>query len=149
ALAYALAVALFAAGIATVLYFGKGLELAPGAAAAPRPEAGLLSRLHENAADPLSRLLLPVIVIIIPPRSGGWALQRLGQPAVIGEIAAGILLGPSLLGWVWPDAAEFVFPAASLGTLGLLAQIGVCVFMFVVGLELEIALLRKKAHAAI
>jgi len=68
---------------------------------------------------------------------------------VIGEITAGILLGPSLFGWVWPGAAGFIFPKESLGILQLFSQIGVCLFMFVVGLELELAHLRQRARAAL
>jgi Kef-type K+ transport system membrane component KefB len=71
------------------------------------------------------------------------------QPAVIGEMIAGILLGPSCLGMLSPGAQAFVFPAASLGTLQLLSQIGVILFMFVVGIELDVQHLRQRAHAAV
>jgi Kef-type K+ transport system membrane component KefB len=67
----------------------------------------------------------------------------------VGEVLAGILLGPSLLGWLWPAAAGFLFPPDSLGVLRLLSQIGVCLFMFVVGLELDASHLRQKAHAVL
>lgn len=68
---------------------------------------------------------------------------------MIGEIAAGVLLGPSLLGWMMPDASAFLFPSASMPTLQLLSQVGVLLFMFVVGVELEPSYLRGKAHAAV
>jgi Kef-type K+ transport system membrane component KefB len=68
---------------------------------------------------------------------------------VVGEVLAGILLGPSLLGWMWPEASAVIFPKESLGVLKLLSQIGVCLFMFVVGLELEIGHLRNKARTAV
>src|SRR6185436_16271452 len=74
---------------------------------------------------------------------------RFRQPAVIGEMLAGILLGPSLLGWLWPQAQAFVFPATSLGALRLLSQIGVVLFMFLVGIDLDAAHLRRMAHAAV
>jgi len=73
----------------------------------------------------------------------------MGQPAVIGEMIAGILLGPSCLGMLSPGAQAFVFPAASLDTLQLLSQIGIILFMFVVGIELDVQHLRQRAHAAV
>ena len=105
--------------------------------------------LLQNFQSPLARLLLQFIVIILATRILGMLFRRFGQPSVIGEIAAGILLGPSLLGWLWPASAKFLFPASSLGTLQLFSQIGVCVFMFVVGMELDLAQVRQRARAAI
>ncbi len=82
-------------------------------------------------------------------RIAGRVFVRFGQPAVIGEMTAGILLGPSLLGWLLPDTFLFVFPKESFGVLQLFSQIGVCVFMFVVGLELDVANLRLRAQTAV
>jgi Kef-type K+ transport system membrane component KefB len=62
---------------------------------------------------------------------------------------AGLALGPSLLGWTWPAASQFLFPAASLGTLSLFSQVGVILFMFVAGLELDTSHLRHRAHTAV
>ena len=105
--------------------------------------------LLENFNSPLARLLFQFIVIILATRLVGSLFTRFGQPPVIGEITAGILLGPSLFGWLWPGASDFIFPKESLGVLQLISQIGVCVFMFVVGLELDLAHLRLKARAAV
>ena len=105
--------------------------------------------LLENFQTPLARLLLQFIVIILATRIVGALFARFGQPPVIGEITAGILLGPSLFGRVWPDASAFIFPKESLGVLQLFSQIGVCLFMFVVGLELELTHLRQRARAAL
>jgi Kef-type K+ transport system membrane component KefB len=88
-------------------------------------------------------------VIVVVARLVGRLFLKLGQPPVMGEIVAGILLGPSLLGLLSPATMNFLFPASSMEVLKLLSQIGVALFMFVVGLELDVELLRKKAHAAI
>ena len=64
-------------------------------------------------------------------------------------MAAGILLGPSVLGHLWPAAEQFLFPEASLGTLGLLSQLGVLLFMFAVGLELDLSGLWQRARTAV
>jgi Kef-type K+ transport system membrane component KefB len=110
---------------------------------------GPLTQMAGNAESPLPRLLLQLIVIVLAARMLGALASRLKQPPVIGEIAAGVLLGPSLLGWVAPGASAFLFPALSLPTLQLLSQIGVLLFMFVVGVELEASHLRGKAHTAV
>jgi len=110
---------------------------------------GLAGALFENLREPLSILLLQVLVILIAARLVGRLFLKIGQPAVIGEMVAGIILGPSLLGMLSPDAQAFLFPASSLDFLKLLSQIGVIVFMFVVGLDLNLQHLRQKAHAAV
>jgi Kef-type K+ transport system membrane component KefB len=74
---------------------------------------------------------------------------RVGQPPVVGEIAAGIILGPSLLGLMAPSVSATLFPAQSLPTLQMLSQVGVLLFMFVVGGELDVAHLRGRPHAAV
>jgi len=109
----------------------------------------LLSQLLANARNPLSRLLIQLVVIVVAARAFATVALRLGQPPVIGEIAAGVLLGPSLLGWLAPGASAFLFPATSMPTLQLLSQIGVLLFMFVVGLELKPSYLRGRAHVAV
>ena len=103
----------------------------------------------QNARDPLSRLFLQLLVIIGVSRLTGQAFVRFGQPAVIGEMVAGILLGPSLFGLVAPRAFQFVFTAGSLPALQLFSQIGVCLFMFAVGMDLDVSQVRQKAHTAI
>lgn len=99
--------------------------------------------------DQLSQLLLQLIAILIAARVAGALFARAGQPAVIGEMAAGILLGPSLLGWLSPAAFGVLFPEPSLATLQLLSQIGVCLFLFVVGMSVDVSHVRDKASAAV
>jgi Kef-type K+ transport system membrane component KefB len=75
--------------------------------------------------------------------------RAIGQPPVMGEMIAGIVLGPSVLGLFFPQALSFLFPASSLETLRLLSQIGVVLFMFIVGMELDVRHLREKGSAAV
>jgi Kef-type K+ transport system membrane component KefB len=75
----------------------------------------------------------------------GWLIGKMGQPSVVGEIVAGILLGPSLLGWLAPDFSSFLFAPNSLGNLQLISQLGLVLFMFTVGMELDLRILRKSA----
>lgn len=104
---------------------------------------------RDNLRDSLSILLLQLVVIIVTTRLVGKLFQKIGQPSVLGEIVAGILLGPSLLGWLAPGLMAFLFPPASMETLKLLSQIGVVLFMFVVGMELDVVHLRQRAHTAV
>lgn len=96
-------------------------------------------------------LLLGVAVVIAAARIGGRIAQRFRQPAVVGEITAGILLGPSLLGLLPGDPSSWLFPTDVRPLLGALAQIGLVLFMFIVGLELDMRLIngRERAAAAI
>ena len=111
--------------------------------------ASVKSSLQENANDPLSRLFLQLFVVIAVSYAVGWIFTRCGQPAVVGEMMAGVLLGPSIFGLLAPNAFQFVFAPSSLGALRLFSQIGVCLFMFAVGMEMDMTDLRRKAHTAV
>jgi len=111
--------------------------------------ASVKSSLGKNASGPLSRLILQLIVIIAASSVVGLIFTRWRQPAVVGEMVAGILLGPSLFGLLAPDLFHFVFATSTLGVLGLFSQIGVCLFLFVVGMELDVSHVRNKAEAAV
>jgi Kef-type K+ transport system membrane component KefB len=93
-------------------------------------------------------LLLQLLVIVAAGRGLGAVFRRAGQTAVIGEMCAGVLLGPSLLGRIAPGVESRLFPAASLGPLYLISQLGVILFMFTVGLEVDVDRLRRRARAA-
>src|SRR5712691_13393497 len=88
--------------------------------------ASVESSLWDNANDPLTRLFLQLFVVIAVCYVVGWIFTRCGQPAVVGEMMAGVFLGPSVFGLVAPHAFQFVFATSSLGALRLFSQIGVC-----------------------
>lgn len=141
---YALVLAL-AVG-AAVLVLDRGADLAPSRGAV---SAAARSSPAKPGHDPLGVFLLQIVVVAAVARLGGLVAKRLGQPAVVGEIAAGLALGPSLLGALSPDAYAALFPPASLGALKLISQLGVIVFMFLVGLELDLDSLGERTHAAV
>lgn len=103
----------------------------------------------QNLHLPTSTLLLQILTIIIVSRLLGLVFKKMGQPMVIGEIIAGIALGPSLLGLYLPEVSGFIFPPHSLGNLQVLSQIGLILFMFIIGMELNLNVLKNKAHEAI
>lgn len=99
--------------------------------------------------DPMAVLLLQIIVIIACARLFGYLFKKIRQPAVIGEIVAGIILGPSIIGAYFPEINNFLFPAASLSTLSFISQIGLILFMFIIGMELDLKAISKQAYGAV
>lgn len=93
--------------------------------------------------DTTARFLLAVMVIILLSHLLGALLGRLGQPLVIGEILGGLLLGPSLLGWVWPSGQAWLLSPDVVSALNTVAQLGLIVFMFLLGCELRLENPRK------
>jgi hypothetical protein len=108
-----------------------------------------IEQFKENTKHPLSLLLLQILVIIIAARIFSLILTFIGQPSVVGEILAGIFLGPSAMGLLFPDFFHFIFPDSSLGTLQFLSQIGLAFFMFIIGMELDLNVIRSKARDAL
>jgi Kef-type K+ transport system membrane component KefB len=98
---------------------------------------------------PTGHLLLALPLIIVCCVLAGRLARRLGQPPVIGEILTGIALGPSLLGAVWPEGQRWLFPEGMLPVLNALAQLGLVLFMFLVGYELNLGHVRDRGRAAV
>lgn len=109
-----------------------GLVVLAGAATVWGPEL-----VHGRPGDPVARFLFSVAVILLVCHVFGALLRRFGQPAVLGEVIGGLVLGPSVLGLVWPSSQEWLFPAPVLDALGYAAQLGLIVFMFLLGCELR------------
>ncbi|MEU2108434.1 cation:proton antiporter [Streptomyces sp. NPDC019507] len=102
-----------------------------------------------SAAEIMPAVLVAVPVAILACQAGAALLRRFGQPPVIGEIAMGIVLGPSLLGWLWPEAQHWLFPESVLPYTSVLGQLGLLGFMFLVGLELDLGALRGSSRTAV
>ena len=129
-----------------IRYFGEGLFNPPVAETIATAAASATSSTTPHL---LPQVLIALITIITTARIFGAICLRLGQPRVIGEVCAGIALGPSLLGRVAPDLMASLFPSAVSPVLGILAQIGVILYMFLIGLELNSGLLKSKAHVTV
>ncbi|HVI00191.1 MAG TPA: cation:proton antiporter [Enhygromyxa sp.] len=99
--------------------------------------------------DPLPRFIAQIIAIVLLSRVVGLATRKLGQPMVVAEIAAGILLGPSVLGWLLPEVWAGLFAPESLELLHLVSNLGLVLFMFLIGLEFDPKLSRERVRAAL
>lgn len=99
--------------------------------------------------DPLPRFIAQIIAIVLLSRVIGHATRKLGQPMVVAEIAAGILLGPSVLGWLLPGVWAGLFAPESLELLHLVSNLGLVLFMFLIGLEFDPKLSRERVRAAL
>jgi len=142
----------FTALIYLILRQGKSLEIGKNYIR-PVIEKGhwndFVESLSLNLHHPLAILLAQIITIIVVARFCGWIFRKIGQPSVIGEIIAGIVLGPSLLGYYFPEYSIVLFPVESLGNLQFLSQIGLILFMFVIGMELDLKVLKNRAKEAV
>ena len=143
-------------GFSVLIYFliKQGTHLEAGREII-RPSQGasqygqFVESMQHNLAHPLAILLAQIIAIIFVARFFGWIFRKIGQPTVIGEMIAGIVLGPSLLGLYFPEYSALLFPVESLGNLQFLSQIGLILFMFVIGMELDLNALKNKANDAV
>ena len=141
-------VLLIIAAVAIILWIrslGAGLI-------APAPAVGPDLSLRTSGGPPINvflHVLLALAVVIAAARAVGFAFRHLGQPPVIGEVIAGILLGPSLLGQVWPAAAAYLLPTSVAPFLSVIAQVGIILYMFLVGLDLNPEYLRRNPNTVL
>lgn len=143
---YVLAIVLLVVAAWWILQQGKLLEINNGLESSlPKADLPIWHSIQEGLKHPLSLFLLQILTIIAIARLLAWLMNKIGQPTVVGEIVAGILLGPSLLGWVAPDFFGYLFAPSSLGNLQLISQLGLILFMFIVGMELDLRILRNSA----
>jgi Kef-type K+ transport system membrane component KefB/nucleotide-binding universal stress UspA family protein len=141
----------FYIGVAVVAVVAMNFLLRAGSGKhAPAPEGGGKPAGEESidVHHVFWKLLLASVVIIVLARVVGYLFRRIGQPQVMGEIVAGILLGPSVLGELWPTAQHHLFSADVLPFIDVLAQIGLVFFMFLIGLELDVRLIKGRGQAA-
>ena len=144
AAAYAATIAGAALLFLLIRAYGSGLSApAPIAPTLPAPA------MPGPAPDALAHLLIALTAIVVVGRVLRTAFQAIGQPPVIGEVVAGVLLGPSLLGAISPAAYQFVLAPPAVPYLGIVAQLGVVLYMFLVGVELNPDLLRGQVHATV
>lgn len=153
---YSSTIGVFSVLIYSILYLGRvnledgrHLESHPSSFTDSSAWGDFVKSLFESMAHPLAILLLQIVIILLAVRIFGWVCKKIGQPSVIGEIIAGVILGPSLLGAYFPDAFATIFPENSLGSISLLSQVGLILFMFIVGMELDLRVLRTKASNAV
>lgn len=116
---------------------------------APDSEVTVAKAQVSPNADVFFHVLLALMAVVLAGRLLGRVFVYLGQPPVIGEVVAGILLGPSLLGWIAPEVSAYLLPDSVAPFLGVIANLGAVLYMFLVGLELNPGPLRQRAHATI
>lgn len=155
-LTYTLLILTFGLGIALILHYGTILEKTM-LKEIVNPVISTPEAIHHSIDEilfkwfhhPLALLLFQLIVIILITRLFGYLVSFVAQPTVVGEILAGIVLGPSLLGLYFPDMFAILFPKESLSNLNFISQLGLIFFMFVVGMELDFDKIKKQSSASI
>jgi len=139
--------AMLLAGVAIVVlvcHYGQSLVAPP-----PTTHAGAAGAAGPTAPNAVFHVLIALAAVLVTGRLLGSLLRSVGQPPVIGEVLAGIFLGPSLLGHLAPAVSAYVLPSSVAPFLNVVAQLGVILYMFLVGLELNGELLRDRAHSAV
>ena len=142
-------VALYALSLGLALVLLAGVAKLGARLTGTQGNAGFGHSAGGAQLDLLLHVLLALIVIVGATRLLGHAGRWLGQPRVVGEIVAGIALGPSLLGHFAPQVAAFVLPSAVVPLIQVLAQVGVILFMFLVGIDLDPEAIRGKGSSAV
>ena len=146
-LLYALSIVGAVLGFLMIQSWGRAL-VAPAPALDTLDLNGLGAAGHAHAAD-LLHVLLALGAVVALARLLGTLSRLIHQPPVVGEILAGIMLGPSLLGRIAPQTYEYLFPSSVAPPLSIIAQVGVILFMFLIGVELNLGDLRQRGHATV
>ncbi len=107
------------------------------------------TRMMREQLDTMLHVLLALAVVIVVARIIGAIFHWLHQPPVIGEVVGGILLGPSFLGSWYPTLYHYILPDSAAPFLGVISQLGIILYMFLVGLELDLKILRRSGHATL
>lgn len=131
--------------VAGVLFLGIGMADAPAIALAKVAPAVAAPAAHSAFAV----FLLQLLLVLACAKVAGALMRYVGQPSVIGEMLAGILLGPSLFGLLFPTLETVLFAANSLSGLSLVSQLGVLVFMFAAGAEFDLGSLKGQRRRAL
>jgi len=113
------------------------------------PYSIITDQLLNQLNSPFVILLLQILTILIISKLFGFIIKKFGQPSVIGEMIAGIFLGPSLIGHFFPEFFNFLFPKNSFSNLQFLSQVGLVFFMFIIGMELDFENIKSKAKNAL
>lgn len=128
-----------------VLKSGGKLEVKQSALSqAQASSVSLPSQTSEPSFPPHVQFVFQFLVIVLSAKALGWIFQKLGQPEVMGEITAGILLGPSLLGWIFPGFYQSLFPGGGTEALKFFSKMGILFFMFLIGMELDTEVIKQK-----
>lgn len=130
-----------ALAVGLLLHIAPGNGLVPASATATPPS--LLDNIEARLREPLVILLLQILTVVTLGKLAGKLALRLGQPSVFGEITAGILLGPSVFGAAAPVVHEWLFPSSSMDSLRLLSQLGIIIFLFGAGAEINVTSVRR------
>ena len=91
---------------------------------------------------------LQMAFILAVCRATAWVFMKIGQSRVVSEMIAGVLMGPSLMGWIFPEFSAYLFPAESKPILFSVAQLGLVLYMFLIGVEFDIGMIRKRLKSA-
>jgi Kef-type K+ transport system membrane component KefB len=145
AIAYALTIVATIVVFFVIRAFGEQLTIP----ASPFPVTAAEPAADASSTGVLLRVLFALFVIVVACRTMGSLVRHVHQPPVIGEVLAGIMLGPSLMGHIAPELTSYLLPAEIAPFLGLASQIGVILYMFTVGLELDTTALLRRGHTAL
>ncbi|HLG59849.1 MAG TPA: cation:proton antiporter [Vicinamibacterales bacterium] len=151
-LAYTAVIAIAVVAVVSTIRVGQAWFPSSEAASAFTQVAAATAAVHGAAAalrNPTATLILQLLLIVGAAQLLGAVARALRQPVVIGEMAVGIVLGPTILGQLWPEASAYAFSASSLAHLQLISQFGVILYMFTVGLDVDLLQLRRRAHTAV